>query len=113
MMDTAKVYADKARLPSVGALMNDLDSLSGGLTDNERRTIAQEVIGLGKAIIVLGDQQKSNRPRDLDKHIEALLIGKADPTSVLDVFWIMGGYFTKGKRYPLKVERPVSIRALG
>ena len=113
LQDTAQVYADKGRLPSVGALMNDLDSLSGGLTNAERQTIAQEMVGLGKAVIVLGDQHKANRPREAEKHIDALLIGKADPTSVLDVFWIMGGYFTKGKRYTLKVERPASIRAMG
>jgi hypothetical protein len=93
--------------------MNDLDSLSGGLSNAERQTIATEMIGLGKAIIVLADQQKANAPRDRDKHIDALVIGKADPTSVLDVFWIMGGYFTKGKRYNNKLERPASVRALG
>ena len=113
LLETAQVYADKARLPSMGAVMNDLDSLSGGLTNAERQTIATEMVGLGKAIIVLADQQKANRPRDPEKHIDALLIGKADPTSVLDVFWVMGGYFTKGKRYALKLERPASIRAMG
>ncbi|MEO8607272.1 MAG: hypothetical protein ABI690_05290 [Chloroflexota bacterium] len=113
LLETAQVYADKTRIPSLGAVMNDLDSLSGGLSNPERQIIATEMVGLGKAIIVLADQQKANRPRDPEKHIDALVIGKADPTSVLDVFWVMGGYFTKGKRYALKLERPASVRALG
>jgi hypothetical protein len=113
LLETAQVYADKTRIPTQGAVMNDLDSLSGGLSNADRQTIAAEMIGLGKAIIVLADQQKANRPRDPEKHIDALVIGKADPTSVLDVFWVMGGYFTKGKRYNVKLERPASVRALG
>ncbi len=111
--DTALVYADKSRIPSMGALVNDLHSLSGGLNDEERRIIAAEMIALGKAILVLGDQAKSTRPRDADKHIEGLLTGKANPTSVLDIFVVIGGYFTKGKRYVSKLEKLASSHALG
>jgi hypothetical protein len=113
LYETTVAYADKGQIPSLGAMMNALDSLSGGLTDNERRVIAQEMVGLGRAIIVLSDQWRTNSPRDREKHIEGLLNNQADPKSVLDVFWIMGGYFTKGKRYPLKLEREGSAHALG
>lgn len=111
--DTAKAYADKDNIPSVGALLNNLDSMGGGLNDAERREIAQETIGMGRAILVLGDQWQSNRPRDAEKHIDGLLQNKIAPTSVLDIFWIMGGYLTKGKRYPLKLQVSGTPHALG
>lgn len=114
LYDTAAAYSDPKRLPSLGSLMNDLDSMPGGLTDDDRRVIMRELLGLGRAIVVLGDFQIANRPRD-GKHIENLLAGKADPVSALDVFWVMGGYLTKGKRYPLKLKPPsgVSTHTLG
>jgi hypothetical protein len=111
--DTVLAYSDKSQIPTLGAVMNALDSLSGGLTDNDRRIIAQEILGLGRAVLVMSDQWRTNAPRDREKHIESLLNGKVDPLSVLDVFWIMGGYITKGKRYPLKLERQGTAHPLG
>lgn len=109
LYDTASAYCDPKRIPSLGSLMNDLDSMPGGLTDDDRRMIMRDLLGLGRALVVLGDFQIANRPRDFDKHIENLLAGKADPISALDVLWVMSGYFTKGKRYPLKLKPPTSI----
>lgn len=113
LYDTAVAYADKSKIPSIGALYNNMDGMTGGLNDDDRNTIGNELVALGKAILVLGDQAKASRPRDLDKHIENLLNNKIPPICVLDVFWIMGGYFTKGKRYPLKLEKALSKNALG
>jgi hypothetical protein len=111
--ETAQAYSDKDHIPVIGALMNDLDSLTGGLTDDDRRKIVTELVGLGKAIVVLGDHYLSNRPRDFNKHVEGLLNGKNSPISALDILWIMGGYLTKGKRYPLKMETTVKVHPLG
>ncbi|NWG16435.1 MAG: hypothetical protein HXY41_07345 [Chloroflexi bacterium] len=109
LYDTASAYCEPKRIPSLGSLMNDLDSMTGGLTDDDRRLIMRDLLGLGRALLVLGDFQIANRPRDFDKHIENLLAGKADPISALDVLYVMSGYFTKGKRYPLKLKPPASI----
>jgi hypothetical protein len=115
LYDTASAYADPKRMPSLGSLMNDLDSMPGGLTDDDRRMIMRELLGMGRAVVVLGDFQIANRPRDPNKHVENLLAGKADPISALDVLWVMSGYFTKGKRYPVKLQPPsgVSTHTLG
>lgn len=114
LFDTAAAYSDPKRLPSLGSLMNDLDSMPGGLTDDDRRLISRELLGLGRAVVVLGDFQITNRPRD-SKHTDNLLVGKADPVSALDVFWVMGGYLTRGRRYPLKLKPAagVSTHTLG
>lgn len=115
LYDTASAYCDSKRIPSLGSLMNDLDSMPGGLTDDDRKLIMRDLLGLGRALLVLGDFQIANRPRDFNKHIENLLAGKTEPVSALDVLWVMSGYFTKGKRYPLKLQPPsgVSTHVLG
>lgn len=113
LFDTAVAYVDKSKIPTVGALLNNLDSMGGGLSNEERKAISQETLGMGKAIVVLGDQWQTNRGRELDKYIDGLLQNKFAPASVLDVFWILGGYLTKGKRYPLKLQREGTPYALG
>ncbi len=113
LFDTAAAYADRSRIPSIGALYNNLESMTGGLSDDDRKTITDELLNLGRAILVLGDHAKINRPRDNEKHIENLLANKSAPATALDVFWIMGGYLTKGKRYPMRLERALSQHALG
>jgi hypothetical protein len=113
LYDTTLAYADKNTIPSIGALHNDLDSLSGSLKSEDRATVSQEMIGLGRAVLLLGDQRQANKPRDFDRHIDRLLEGKAEPVCVLDVFFILGGYLTKGKRYPLKLQTKAGIHPLG
>ncbi len=103
--DTAAAYYDKNRLPSVGAVMNNLDSMPGSLTDEECQGIASDCVGLGRVLLVLGDHARQMRPRDAERHIDMLLMGQVAPVSPLDIFWAMGGYLTKGKRYPMRLER--------
>ena len=96
--DTALVYIDKRGGPSLKALFGDLDSLVGGLTDDDREALATTLLELGRAIEALGRQQKQNRPRDLNSHIGGLVEGQAQPLTALDVLRLLGGYFARGRR---------------
>ncbi len=107
--DTTLAYIDRNKMPTIGALLNNLDSMTGGLTNDERRVITEEVLSLARAIPVIGAQHRANRPRDGESHITQLLEGKAAPASALDVMTLMGGYFSKGKRYVLKLEPPSAL----
>jgi hypothetical protein len=112
LYDTALTYADKGKIPTVGALMNSLDSLGGGLSSPDRVTLANELNQVGKAILELGKPWQA-RTRELDQHIENLLQGRKDPTSALDVFWIVAGYLARGKRQPMKLQRVLSQHVFG
>lgn len=96
--DTALIYIDKRAAPSLKALFGDLDSLVGGLSDDDRDTLAATLLELGRVIVALGQQQKQNRPRDLNAHFAALLDGKAQPQTALEVLRLLGGYFSRGNR---------------
>ena len=111
--DTAMAYADKNSLPTLGALVNTTQSLSGGLMDDENEAIANAVMGMGRAVIVLGDQYRARIPRDTDRYIDSLLEGQMNPRSGLDILWIMGGYFAKGKRFRMRFHRTTTHHPLG
>ncbi len=112
LYDTAVTYADKSKIPTVGALMNSLDSLGGNLSSNDRIVLANELNAVGKTLLELGKPWQA-RSRELDQHIENLLQGRKDPTSALDVFWIIAGYLARGKRQPLKLQRILSQHIFG
>ncbi len=107
--DTTLAYIDRNQQPTIGALLNNLDSMTGGLSNDERKLIAQEMLGLAQAIPVIASQYKANRPRDVTGHIAQLLDSKTAPQSALDVLRLTGGYFSKGKRYTLKLDPPASL----
>ena len=101
---TGLAYADRNNLPTLGALVNAMQALGGGLMDDESKAIASAVLGMGRSVVVLGDQYRARIPRDADRYINSLLAGETNPRSGLDVLWIMGGYFAKGKRYRMKMN---------
>ena len=103
--DTTLTYVDKNDIPSLGALVNAMQSLSGSLNNEDRTVITREVLAMARSLIVLSDQYRAKAPRDAEKHIERLLSGQADPKSGLDVLRLLGGYFAKGKRYNTKLDR--------
>ncbi len=113
LRDTAVCYTEKTRPPGIRTLFGDLDSLVGGLSDDERRALARNVFNIGRAISALGRQARDNRPRDLETHYNALAAGSAAPTSALDVWRIMGGYFARNKRIEIRQDIPASAHPLG
>jgi hypothetical protein len=105
LYDMALTYSDKAKIPTIGGLLSNLDSMGGNLAREDRLAMAEEIIDLGKAIALLGKQWSQYRPRDVDQYINELLNGQVDPAAALDVFWIMGGYLSKGKRQSVSLQR--------
>src|SRR5262249_48108957 len=57
----AQAYDDQKIMPSIGAVMNDLDSLQGGLGNDERLKIASYSLLMGEAVAVLGQNHKDQR----------------------------------------------------
>lgn len=101
---TARAYIDKSNPPSLGALVNTVQSLSGGLMDEESNAIANTVLEMGQSIVMLGEDYRLRSARDAEKHIDSLIKGETDPRCALDVLWVIGGYFAKGRRYRLRMS---------
>lgn len=105
--DLTAAYANRDRPPSLGAVLNALQSLPGGLGTEEYRALAADILALGRALVKLGEQRRAHAPRDAAQHTNLLLTGAADPLCGLDVLRVLGGYFARGKRYALKLDRLV------
>ena len=103
--DVAVAYAHRDRPPSLGAVLNALQSLPGGLGTEEYHALAADILALGRSLVKLGEQHRAYAPRDAARHAGLLLTGAADPLSGLDVLRVLGGYFARGKRCTLKLDR--------
>ena len=95
----ALAYGDRNQIPTLGAVANTMQSLSGGLMDDETHEIAQSVMGMAQSIVGLYEEWHTMSPRNPEHHIDQLIRGEVDPRCALDALWIMGGYFSNGKRY--------------
>src|SRR5690606_3243370 len=113
LYDTSLAYMDKNSAPNVTSLLSDLDSLAGGLSNDERRALSTAMLELARLLSALAIQHRQAHPREQDEHIEGLLSGKGTAHSILDVFRVMGGYFARGRRLSVRGERTVSNHPLG
>lgn len=113
LQDTGIAYIDRARLPLHNMLLGDLDSLNGGISDEDRRALAEGLIEIIRFSSALAEQHRAARPRENDADIQALLEGQGEAMSVLDIFRVMSGYFGRGRRVVPKLERMVDHHPLG
>ncbi len=105
LYDTGLTYVDKNNLPSIPALLSDLDSLNGGLNDSERKGLSTALIDLVRVITSLAEQHRRVHPRESDEQIDALLKGEGNAQTVFDIFRVMGGYFARGRRLTARTDR--------
>lgn len=104
----AEHYADPKITPSISGIMNGLGSLPGALIPADRRLLAADLLKTGRTVVLAGRAYRAQRGRDEDRHITQLLTGEADPKTMLDVLWVMGGYFARGSRLDSRPRQPSS-----
>jgi hypothetical protein len=113
LYDTSLIYVDRNSAPSVSALMSDLDSLSGGLANDDRLALSNAMLEFGRLLSALAAQHRQLHFRESDEQIEGLLSGKGAANSVFDVLRVMGGYFARARRVSVRQERTVTQHPLG
>ncbi len=106
---TSAYHAEERESPTQGAIYTGLDGLGGSITRDERRELADRLMVLGRALVFAGKQYRDNRQRDEAKYQNRVLTLETDPRSVLDIFRAMGGYFARGKGFPV-VYTPRSVK---
>ncbi|MEQ8671836.1 MAG: hypothetical protein RLP44_05175 [Aggregatilineales bacterium] len=96
---SAGAFANSRTIPSPGDIIGVIDGLSGSLIRDEYAMLSHEVLNLGRTIAYLGETYQEKRGRNESKHINSLLTGEINPKSAVDVLWVMGGYFSRGKHF--------------
>uniref|UniRef100_A0A0C1QYH9 Uncharacterized protein n=1 Tax=Tolypothrix bouteillei VB521301 TaxID=1479485 RepID=A0A0C1QYH9_9CYAN len=76
--DTGAAYSDRARLPLHNVIIGDLDSMNGGVGDDERKQIADSLLDLIKFSSGLAQQHRAAHPRETETEIQALLDGTGE-----------------------------------
>ena len=112
LYDTGLTYVDKNNLPSIPALLSDLDSLNGGLNDAERKALTTALLDIIRVTAALSDQHRKVHSRENDEQIDALLRGEGTAQTVFDIFRVMGGYFARGRRLTARTDRSMTNHPL-
>ena len=112
LYDTGLTYVDKNNLPSIPALLSDLDSLNGGLNDTERKALTSALLDIIRVTAALSDQHRKVHSRENDEQIDASLRGEGTAQTVFDIFRVMGGYFARGRRLTARTDRAMTNHPL-
>lgn len=103
LADIAAIYHTSKELPPLHRLRRELDTLTGGLTEYERETIADNFLAIVRLVYTLGTAASPDSRRAVPD--ELLAAGHAAPRSGLDLLVFAGGFLTKGTLLPLELQR--------
>lgn len=103
LADIAAVYHSGKELPPIHRLRRELDTLTGGLSEYERETIADNFLAIVRLVYTLGVAASLDSRRIIPD--ELLAAGRAAPRSGLDLLIFTGGFLTKGTLLPLELQR--------
>lgn len=110
--DTALPYLEKGRAPGISTLISDLDSLSGGLSEEDRAILCVEIVETGRLIAQMANAHRQAHARETQEDINNLLMGRGAAYSLVDVFRSLGGYFSRGRRASLRGDRAIADHPL-
>ncbi|MBN1200991.1 MAG: hypothetical protein JXJ20_03960 [Anaerolineae bacterium] len=110
-VDIATTYHAKKDLPLKHRLRRDLDTMTGGLSENERKQVAENTYNITQQVYELG-QERSRRRRH--QPIEDMLIqGIIAPQAGVDLLRFIGGHFAHQAVVPLDLERGAMAHVFG
>lgn len=110
-VDIAAIYHGGRELPPNHRLRRDLDTMTGGLSESERRQVAQNIQNTIYLVYELGRDRARKRGRT---SIEDLLVqNEVAPQGGVDLLRFVGGYFTNRQRVSLNLEREAMAHVFG
>lgn len=102
LCDLAAAY-EKTPYPTLKRLRSDLDALGGGLSEDERRQLSDDLLSIARSVFTLGADRSRGRGR---ANVEQrLLEGSEAPAAGVDALRWIGGYLAKGDAIPPNLER--------
>jgi len=91
-------YLDPRQVMDVKTLSSALQNVPGRLAQDERDEMRRAILSVGRHIIQLSQNYKATRPRDEERYVQAVLSGKADAHTSLDVMRGISGFMARGRR---------------
>jgi len=111
LFDLATTYHSQKELPPKHRLRRDLDTMTGGLSEEERQRIAANVSQIVQQVFDLG--QKRTRARNKASVAESFVHAQALPQTGVDLLFFIGGHFSQRKIFSLNLERESMTHIFG
>ncbi len=109
-IDIATAYHTNKERPPQHRLRRDLDTMTGGLSELERRQVADNTLAITRQVIELGRALPRRRGRAV---ADQLLQGATAPRCGVDLLIFMGGHFARHEAIPLDLEREEMAHIFG
>jgi hypothetical protein len=100
---TVDAFHNENKRPNLGHLRLMVEKLRRDTSAGRHQDIHRELRQLAQAIVTLG-LRHSRRSSDNDRHIEAVVQGKQNPGSIIDVYRAAGGYLLDNTVHPLRMK---------
>jgi hypothetical protein len=110
-MDLAAIYHTDKELPPPHRLRHDLDTLPGGLSETERKQVADNLLTITRQVYELGRARAARGVRA--SGVFQLVGGQVAPQSGLDLLRFVGGHFARNQAIPLNLKREEMGHVLG
>ncbi len=111
LADVTTTYHSNKELPTLKRLRRDLDTMTGGLSDDERHEVADNFLTIPSQVYELGNKRARqwNKPADLMPFVQA----KAAPQNSIELLYFIGGHFADREKFPLTLEREEMAHLFG
>lgn len=110
-VDLATTYHTNKEPPPNHRLRRELDTMTGGLSEGERRQVAHNTYYITRQVIELGRDRTQKQGR---QPVEELLIqGKITPKSGVDLLRFTGGHFAQQAIVPLDLDQEAMAHLFG
>jgi hypothetical protein len=110
LLDIAITYEAKKEPPPIHRLRRDLDTLTGGLSEQDRSQVAENTYNLLHQIYELGGDRSDKGKRQLQ---EQFIQEKAAPQTGVDLLRFVGGHFTDHQALALDLQREAMSHIFG
>jgi hypothetical protein len=111
LIDLASTYHASKELPPNHRVRRDLDQMTGGLSEQERTRVAQNLLRIMEQIYDLSSDTARQRGRMSSE--DRLLRGDVSPQSGLDLLRFIGGQYGDHKLIALELERESMAHLFG
>ncbi len=99
-LDLAAIYHTDKEVPPIHRLRHDLDTMTGGLSEQDRTQVADNFLNIIRQVYHLG-RARSNKGGKSDQ----LVHGQATPQGGVDLLRFIGGHFARHQTVPLNLKR--------
>jgi hypothetical protein len=111
LTDIASTYHTDKELPPMHRLRHDLDTMPGGLSDQERQQVAQNTLVIARLIYELGRDRSRKRGKVSSE--ELLVQEQTTPQNGLDLLRFIGGHFSDHRVIPITTSREEMAHLFG